>query len=151
MKTDRNASIFAFTRRFMQLSRTWRQEADAALAGLGLTYATAQPLLEVHRLGNAQRQTTLAAALGIEGASLVRLLDQLCAANQLIRCDDPSDRRAKTIRLTSEGSALVKKVEGTLEPLRAKLLADVSDHDLKIALRVFDSITTTLDRGGAVP
>ena len=151
MKTDRSASIFAFTRRFMQLSRSWRQEADRALARLGLSYATAQPMLEVHRLGSAPRQTALAAALGIEGPSLVRLLDQLSAANLLIRCDDPSDRRAKTIRLTAEGSALVKKVEAALEPLRASLLAGVSDHDLKIALRVLDVITATIEREQAAP
>ncbi|HVI88994.1 MAG TPA: MarR family transcriptional regulator [Dongiaceae bacterium] len=145
MPNDRIACLLAFSRRFIQVSRIWRQEADAALARIGLTYATAQPLLVVRRLESAPSQTILAAALDIEGPSLVRLLNQLAAAGLLTRSDDPNDRRAKTINLTPQGSALADKAEAALKDLRARLTADVSDADLEAALRVLDSIATNIE------
>ena len=146
MVTNRDTRLRAFTARFIQTSRAWRQLADAALAPLGLSYSAAQPLILVQRLGGAPRQTALAGAVGIEGPSLVRLLDQLSAAGLLTRGDDPTDRRAKAIRLTPRGEALVAKVEAALASLRARLMADVSDKDLETTLRVLDTLAATIDR-----
>ena len=73
MPIDRTSLLSGFSNRFTQLSRVWRQEADADLAPLGLSYAKARTLLAVQSLGSAPRQTTLAAGLAIEGPSLVRL------------------------------------------------------------------------------
>ncbi|UPG70899.1 hypothetical protein MVG78_09605 [Roseomonas gilardii subsp. gilardii] len=56
---------------------------------LGLSDGTWRPLLYLGRMGGGIRQTDLAGALGIEGASLVRLLDALergaCCAGIPIR------------------------------------------------------------------
>jgi MarR family transcriptional regulator, transcriptional regulator for hemolysin len=145
MRRTRASRLSAFSSRFVQVSRAWRQEADAALAPLGLSYATAQPLLLVDRLRSAPRQTAIAAALGIEGPSLVRLLDQLCAAGLLTRSEDPSDRRAKTICLSPKGAALVAQAEAALDALRSRLMVNVRDQDLETALRVLDTIAGTIE------
>ena len=68
------------------------------------------------------RQGTLAEYVGIEGPSLVRLLDQLCAAGLARRDEDPHDRRAKTISLTAAGRAVTAKMEEDLRTLRAQVL-----------------------------
>lgn len=78
----------------------------------------------------------LATYIGIEGTSLVRLLDELSAAGLLLRKDDPSDRRAKTIWLTSKGELLAERIETVLGTLRERILAGVSDEDIDAALRV---------------
>ncbi|MEK1887761.1 MAG: MarR family winged helix-turn-helix transcriptional regulator [Phyllobacterium sp.] len=145
MSNDRTTRLVAFSRRFIQLSRAWRQEADAALAPLGLSYATAQALLVVHSFESAPRQVALACELDIEGPSLVRLLDQLCNAGLLYREDDPNDGRAKIIRLTARGAALVARIETALDALRRRLMTCVSDGDLAAALRVLDSIAAVIE------
>ena len=146
MASNRDARLFAFSSRFIHTSRAWRQLADTALAPLRLSYSTTQPLLFVHRLGGAPRQTALAAAVGIEGPSLVRLLDQLSAAGLLTRGDDPTDRRAKIIQLTPSGAALVAQAEAALTAERARVMADVDDKDLETAIRVLDAVAAGIER-----
>jgi MarR family transcriptional regulator for hemolysin len=117
-------------------SRQWRRKCQGVLAAYNVSEACATPLLTAHRLGAAVRQVTLADHIGIEGPSLVRLLDQLCAAGLVRREEDPEDRRAKVIELTREGRAVTAKIEKELVGLRAEVLKDVSRGDLEIALRV---------------
>lgn len=133
--TDRHR----LTALLLQASRRWRRLAEEAMGSLGLSEARAAPLIWVGRLGGGVRQVTLAQHIGIEGPSLVRLLDQLEAAGLLERRDDPEDRRAKTIWLTPEGKALTRRVERVLMDLRERLLQDVSDADIAAALRVFQA------------
>ncbi len=109
----------------------------------GLSDARAAPLIWVGRLGGGVRQVTLAGHIGIEGPSLVRLLDQLEAAGLVERRDDPEDRRAKTIWLTPEGQALTRRVEHVLMELRERRLQGISDADVAAALRVFQAFDTT--------
>lgn len=121
-------------------ARAWRTQADAAFAEHGLSFATGAALLYVHRLGGGMRQNILARHMGIEGPSLVRLLDQLCAAGLVRRRDDPHDRRAKTLELTREGRALVEGVERVLDTVRDRLLRRVGAADLAATLRVLEAI-----------
>jgi MarR family transcriptional regulator for hemolysin len=123
----------------LQASRRWRRLAEEAMTAHGLSEARAAPLIWVGRLGGGVRQVTLAAHIGIEGPSLVRLLDQLEGAGLLERRDDPEDRRAKTIWLTPEGKALTRRVERLLAELRERLLHDISDADIAATLRVFQA------------
>jgi MarR family transcriptional regulator for hemolysin len=103
------------------------------------------PLLTANRLGEAVRQVTLAEHVGIEGPSLVRLLDQLCAAGLVRRDEDPEDKRANTITLTDEGRAVTARMEERLVTLRARLLKGVSREDLETTLRVLNAFSTSPD------
>ena len=99
------------------------------------------------------RQGALAEALGVEGPSLVRVLDQLVAAGLMERREDAHDRRAKTLHLTDAGHALRAQVEDVLVELRRRLFQGVSEADLQACLRVFDALKVSLGRGatGAHP
>jgi MarR family transcriptional regulator for hemolysin len=88
------------------------------------------------------RQVVLAEMMRIEGPSLVRLLDQLCAANLVRREEDPDDRRAKIISLTDEGRAVTEKVEKQLVGLRANVLKGFTRTELETALRVLGAFNT---------
>ncbi|MGF6446254.1 MarR family winged helix-turn-helix transcriptional regulator [Paraburkholderia youngii] len=123
-------------------ARKWRRTSHGVLAAFNVSEACATPLLTASRLGSAVRQVTLADHIGIEGPSLVRLLDQLCAAGLMRRDEDPEDRRAKTVALTDEGRAVTAKMEEELVTLRAQALKGVSRDDLEAALRVLDAFTT---------
>ncbi|MBA8879089.1 DNA-binding MarR family transcriptional regulator [Phyllobacterium myrsinacearum] len=90
------------------------------------------------------RQNNLATYVGIEGPSLVRLLDQLEAGDFVIRKADKVDRRAKTLWLTKKGEQTAAMLENILVGLRGEILADVSEEDLTAALRVLSAF----DRAG---
>lgn len=114
----------------LRVSRLWRREANRALSEHGLSEATALPLLTLVRCGDGVRQGVLAEEMGLEGPSLVRLVDLLQAEGLVERRDDPGDRRAKVLHLTAKGRARVAKIDGVLQRLRRQLLLDVSRDDL---------------------
>jgi MarR family transcriptional regulator, transcriptional regulator for hemolysin len=118
-------------------SRQWRRTSHGVIAAYNVSEACATPLLIAARLDAPVRQVALAELTGIEGPSLVRLLDQLCAANLVRRDEDPDDRRAKIISLTDEGRSVTAKIEQELIGLRAGVLNEVSRADLEATLRVF--------------
>ena len=117
-------------------SRHWRRICQATLANYGVSEACAVPLLLIVRLGDGVRQVTVAQAAGLESPSLVRLLDQLCAAGFVVRTEDPTDRRAKALSLTPSGRTLAESIEGELVRLRREVLKDIDPSDLEAALRV---------------
>lgn len=130
----------SFTHALLLAGRQWRRAADAVAQGHGLSDATALPLVMIGRLDGAPRQTALAEAVGIEGPSLVRLLDQLAAAGLVRRAEDPSDRRAKVLSLTPAGEAAVAAIEAELTALRAGVFAEVRPEDLEAACRVLQAV-----------
>jgi MarR family transcriptional regulator, transcriptional regulator for hemolysin len=131
-------------------ARRWRRTSHSVLSAYNVSEACAVPLLTANRLGEAVRQVTLAEHVGIEGPSLVRLLDQLCAAGLVRRDEDPDDKRAKTITLTEEGRAVTARMEERLTDLRARVLKGVSREELETTLRVLNAFNASLDASEAL-
>ncbi|HEY8337476.1 MAG TPA: MarR family transcriptional regulator [Tardiphaga sp.] len=131
-----------------RLARVWRRKADQALAAHGLSEATSHPLLILSRGGKCVRQGVLAEEMGIEGPSLVRLIDLLAAEGLVERREDPTDRRAKMLHITALGEAKTAEIIRVLTRLRADLLKDVSADELattfetlrRIELSALDSL-----------
>jgi MarR family transcriptional regulator for hemolysin len=128
-----------FTANLLSTGRQWRRAVDLALSSHGISEAAAAPLLWIGRLGGGVRQVALANYVGIEGPSLVRLLDQLEALGLVVRKDDPTDRRAKGLWLTAEGEVLAARMEETLDELRGRILANVDKADIEAAIRVLQA------------
>ena len=116
--------------RLSLLTRRCRQIIDREFYDAGLTEATWRPLLHLHILGNKIRQKDLATSVGIEGATLVRLLDTLVDKGLIQRTEDRSDRRKNLISLTQEGQTTVDKLRKIMDPLQHQLLSDFSDNDI---------------------
>jgi MarR family transcriptional regulator for hemolysin len=135
-----------YSNALLQAGRHWRRAADAMVKEYGLSDATAFPLVLIGRLKGEPRQNQLAEAMGIEGPTLVRLLDQLCSAGLIIRKEDPMDRRAKVLSLTKSGQILVTKIEADLSLLRERVFANVSVADLQASLRVFKVLEEWMDQ-----
>lgn len=126
-----------FVESFGPLLRGWRRAADHLFQPYGLSTASVRPLLIIGRHRDGIRHGALAGELSIEGASLVRLLERLIAANLVSRTTDPDDKRAVNFTLTAQGARLYEQLEQALVAFRAAMLADVSDDDLDTCLRVF--------------
>lgn len=132
-----------FTTNLLSTGRQWRRAVDMALSAHGISEACAAPLIWIGRLGGGVRQVVLAQHVGIEGPSLVRLLDQLETLDLVVRKDDPDDRRAKGLWLTEAGEALAAEMEDALDQLRSRILARIDPADIEAAVRVlaaFDDI-----------
>ncbi|WP_246161347.1 MarR family winged helix-turn-helix transcriptional regulator [Segnochrobactrum spirostomi] len=122
------------------MARLWRREADRTLASSGVSQATALPLVVLARMGEHVRQGALADELGIEGPSLVRLIDQLEAEGIVERRECAGDRRAKLLHITPAGHKKVEEVEAVLNKVRVRLLGAVSEADLATTVRVLQVI-----------
>ncbi|PPV05267.1 transcriptional regulator for cryptic hemolysin [Xanthomonas bromi] len=129
-------------------ARQWQRLADQAFADLGLSSASTGPLLMIGRSGGGIRQVTLAQQLGMEGPSLVRLLDKLAAQGLLRREADSSDRRANQLWLTDAGQALVGRIEICLDALRAQVFGTLSEADVQVVLTLWEQIAQAHARLG---
>lgn len=135
-----DALRFAITGQLMLAGRQWRQICQAAVTTYGVSAAAAGPLLFIRRLGGGVRQVTLADYVGVEGATLVRLVDQLSTAGLVRREVDPSDRRANALWLTEAGEALADRIEAEMTDVRANVFAGISEDELTGTLRVFEAL-----------
>ena len=129
-----------------RLGRAWRREANQALADHGLSEATALPLLVLSRRGKSVRQGVLAEEMGIEGPSLVRLIDLLQNEGLVERREDPADRRAKMLHLTPMGEAKAAETDRVLRRVRACLLREIEGDDLGITFNVLRGIEQRANR-----
>lgn len=131
--------------RLARLTRRWRQVLDTEAQAAGLTEATWRPLLHLHLLGDGCRQKELAASVGIEGPSLVRILDTLIAKGLIQRTEDGTDRRAKLLCLTSEGKDVVARIRETVTTLENELLSPFSDNEIARVALFIERLESTVN------
>jgi MarR family transcriptional regulator for hemolysin len=132
------------TTSLVRVARLYRLGVDEALSGLGLSDALALPVVLLGRRPDGVRQNILADELGVEGPSLVRLLDRLVDSGLVERREDPADRRAKIVRLTEEGRRHSRQASRALDAYRDKLLTGVSEQEIDDALRLLETIEDRL-------
>ncbi len=145
MRMDRPARDIreTFTVSLVQLARRWRWRLDSRLQDLGLTQARWAALLQIQRReGVSQRQ--LAEFIGIEGPTLVHILNSLERQNMIERRPDTRDRRAKTVHLTDTARPLVGRIEEIAHGLRLELTEGIDDEELATCVRVFRKIDQRL-------
>jgi MarR family transcriptional regulator for hemolysin len=134
----------AFTVALVQLARRWRWRLDRRLASLDLTEARWAVLLQISRAGDAPSQRQLAEFVGIEGATLVHILNGLESQELIERRPDPMDRRAKTVHLSDKATNLITEIEAIADQLRMELTDGLSEGDLQACVGVFQHIDQKL-------
>jgi MarR family transcriptional regulator for hemolysin len=90
------------------------------------------------------RQKDLAASLVLDGSSIVRLLDALETAGLIERREEDTDRRAKTITLTTRGLTIIDQVEAASREVRNATLIGLSPDEIEIASRVLQLVCRNL-------
>lgn len=135
-----------FGLRLLLLGRQWRQAVDAAISGDVFPGAGWRPLVYLRRASEPLRQKDLAALIGIEGPSLVHLLDGLEAAGLVERVEDHKDRRVRRLRLTPKGTEISDRIETRLAEVEQELLSEISDGELRAAAETLDRIGAALAR-----
>jgi MarR family transcriptional regulator for hemolysin len=127
-----------FGRILNMAAHEWRLALDRRLRPLGLTRATWLLLVHVRKL-DAPSQSDLADALGIEGPSVVRLVDRL-AAEGLVERRVGDDRRVRTVHLTARGEALSAEIWRVAGHLRKELLRDIPLADVEATLGLLERL-----------
>jgi len=83
--------------------------------------------------------------IGIEGPTLVRLLDHLEQQGLIERRGSDADRRVNVIHLTDRAKPLLDEITRIAAELRRELLADIPAGDLAVAGRVLKAIADKLE------
>ncbi|WP_353187149.1 MarR family transcriptional regulator [Bosea sp. (in: a-proteobacteria)] len=131
---------------FSLLARRWRKAIDAHLSAAGLTDATWVPLVHLNETGGGITQKELAALVGVDGSSLVRILDILEREGLIERRRDESDGRANLIHLTAEGEIRVAGIRLELGKAEEALLSALSDGEVAAMLGHFAAIDRRMSK-----
>ena len=125
-------------------ARTWRTKLDERLSPLGLTQARWLVLMHLSRMGGESLQKELAFIVGVEGPTLVRVLDGLERIGLVQRLGVEGDKRARLIRLTPQADSVISDIMRIGIKLRGEALAGISDQDLESFFRVLETILANL-------
>ncbi len=139
-----------FARRLGEVSRGWRQMVDRELRRHGMTMAQWQVLNTLDRHGDGQVQREIAMHIGIEGPTLVRLLDRLANAGLIERRAVDHDRRYKTVHLTETARQRLRESQLILEQVRGQILHGVDEDDLTTCLHVFDRMLEQINEASVL-
>lgn len=124
-------------------ARMWRAKLNQRLKPLGLSQAQWFALLHLSRAGRDLTQTELAEKIGIEGPTLVRLLDRMARDKWIIRRESEQDRRSNTVHLTAQALAIIKDIQAAASQLRKELLKGIPAADLQHCIAVLERINAT--------
>jgi MarR family transcriptional regulator for hemolysin len=137
---------YHFSRTMGVTNRRWTGLLDKRLRKLGLTGSRWYALVELSKTADKPSQRELAARLGIEAATLVRILDGLAKEGLVKRLAHDTDRRTNQVEITPAGQAILAEISAISAELRNELLQGVDDADLEVCLSVFSRIQSKLTK-----
>jgi MarR family transcriptional regulator for hemolysin len=92
------------------------------------------------KTGENANQRALAAAVGIQGATLTHHLNAMEEAGLVTRRRDPQNRRIHVVELTGDGEAAFHRMRAAAVEFDKRLRGDLSDEDLQRAAAVLDRL-----------
>jgi MarR family transcriptional regulator for hemolysin len=126
-------------------ARSWRIALDARLKDLGVGQSGWLTIAILAKSKAELSQRALADQLGVEGPSVVAMLDRLEQAGLVLRAPCPTDRRVKLIHLTDAGRALYAKVKKQADAYRASVLGEVPPAQLAAATELLELLRTRIE------
>ncbi|MET3790819.1 MarR family transcriptional regulator [Aquamicrobium terrae] len=129
-----------------RVSRLWRKRIDERLRHLDLTQARWMVLLQLSRAAPVS-QRELADTIGVEGPTLVRVLDNLERQGLVLRRACPGDRRVKLVELAEGAGPVLAEISRIAAGLRRELLEDVAAEELGRARELLKIIGDRLESG----
>ena len=130
-----------------KVSRKLRNLLDARIRQHGLTLARALTLSALKDQDDFF-QKNLAEELGIEHATLVRLIDALEEQGLVLRNVAEDDRRAKRVTLTPEGRKIVEEIETYAAHLSREVMSGIDGKNVTSAMGVLEHIADAVEREG---
>ena len=126
-------------------ARQWRLLIDRRLKDLGVSQAGWMTITMAAKAKEPLSQSELAAAVGVEGATMVAMLDRLAKAGLIERVPSETDRRVKRVTVTPAGMALYQEVRKEANAVRKELLAGIDPSVLLAATELLETLNTRID------
>src|SRR6202022_2222472 len=117
------------SRRLALVGKELRESFQAMLVEHGCTIPTWAVLNYAHRTPGLS-QVQLAGHIGIEGPTLVRTLDKLCAEGLVERRRDEHDRRVRRVALTPAGHERWAELRHLADAMDRRLTRDLSAEQI---------------------
>lgn len=127
------------------VARAWRNKVNERLRPMGLSEAKWTTLLYLSRCEGGLIQVELAKRIGIEGPTLVRLLDRLEADGWVKRKLSKTDRRSKVIVLGRKAQPVLKEIRAIVHGLREECMAGLSEREIAAALKVLRRVREKIE------
>jgi MarR family transcriptional regulator, transcriptional regulator for hemolysin len=127
------------------LSRGLRVKLDQRLRPMGVSAMASVVLsnLIAHEDGLIQRE--LAERLGVEGPTLVRLLDKMERDGWVVRVPSPTDRRQKVIKVTAKAEGAFEAMLNIMQALERQVISVVTPEELAAASSTLVKLIRQLD------
>ena len=126
-------------------ARAWRQGIDRQLKDLGVSQAGWMTIAMVAKATEPPSQKQLADLLGVEGPTVVAMVDRLVTAQMVVREASLLDRRVKLIRLTPAGDALYARVKVEADAFRTSVLAGLDPAAIDAATALLETIRARIE------
>jgi MarR family transcriptional regulator for hemolysin len=126
-------------------SRSWRQAVDRRLKHLGVSQASWMTIAIAAKARSPLSQSELADKLGVEGATMVAMVDRLVKAGLVLREASTTDRRVKRVVLTPAGLKIYEKVKAEAVALRKELLSNTDPRKLLMATELLEGLQRIID------
>ncbi|WP_214413610.1 MarR family winged helix-turn-helix transcriptional regulator [Sphaerisporangium fuscum] len=120
---------------FRELGGTWAELRQAFARHVGMNAHRVQLLVRLRREGETSH-SDLRRAIGIDGASVTRLVKELEAEGLAGRRLDPADNRYTLAALTPAGEQVAADLERSHQEYQERLLDGVSAQEQEVVLRV---------------
>ena len=121
-------------------ARAWRQAIDRRLKYLGVSQASWMTIAVAANAREPLSQSELADSLGVEGATMVAMVDRLVKAGLVKREPSTADRRIKRVVVTEAGYRLFDTVKTEAALVRKELLSQLDPNKLEAAADVLEAL-----------
>jgi MarR family transcriptional regulator for hemolysin len=128
-----------------EVVRSWKAKLNGRLRHLGLSQSKWLTLWHLSRFPAGIIQKDLAYRVGVEGPTLVRLLDRLEKDQWVLRKNSKTDRRSKIIFLTKKAQPTIGKIHKIVATLRQEIFVALPDSELNTCLSVMLKIKKRID------
>ncbi len=126
-------------------ARIWRQAIDRRLKDVGVGQAGWMAIAKIAKSKEALSQIELANRLGVEGPTVVSLVDRLVKAGYVQRLPSETDRRIKHVVLTEAGLQLYGKVRTAADSYRKELLDGIDRVRLQAATELLEELQAKVE------
>jgi MarR family transcriptional regulator, transcriptional regulator for hemolysin len=126
-------------------ARAWRQVVDRRLKCLGLSHASWTTIAVAAKARSPLSQSELADRIGVEGATMVAMVDRLVKAGLAVREASTTDRRIKHVVLTVAGNRLYDTVKAEAAAVRKELLLNVDPKKLAMAIELLETLLGVIE------
>lgn len=141
----RDEIFFRTTRALVVAARRWRKLTNDRVRSVGQSMARWETLYLMACSDDALSQGELAKVVGVEGSTMVQMLNSLEREGLIERQQSQQDRRVTHNRITEKGEQATRDIMAITNELRAELLRDIDPEKLRIALEVLEDLHGRLD------